>query len=65
MLRSLLPLLIAASLAAQTPSAGVLKQAAQEMVDARAKFTQEVVDSIFSFSELGYQETETSAYVTG
>ncbi|MBL8296412.1 MAG: amidohydrolase, partial [Bryobacterales bacterium] len=46
-------------------SAGVLKQAAQEMVDARAKFTQEVVDSIFSFSELGYQETETSAYVTG
>lgn len=65
MVRSLLPLLLAASLAAQTPSAGVLKQAAQEMVDARAKFTQEVVDSIFSFSELGYQETETSAYVTG
>src|SRR5678815_717566 len=24
-----------------------------------------MVDSVFSFSELGYQETETSAYVTG
>lgn len=65
MLRSLLPLCLAAALAAQPPSAGVLKQAAQEMVDARAKLTQEIVDSIFSFSELGYQETETSAYVTG
>ena len=35
------------------------------MVEARRTFTQQMVDSIFSFSELGYQETETSAYVTG
>jgi len=65
MLRCLPPLLFAAALAAQTPPSGVLKQAAQEMADARAKLTQEIVDSIFSFSELGYQEIETSAYVTG
>ena len=35
------------------------------MVDGRTVFTQQFVDSVFSFSELGYQETETSAYVTG
>lgn len=51
--------------AQQQPSLDVLKQAAVEMTDARKKFTQEVVDTIFSFSELGYQELETSAYVTG
>ena len=33
------------------------------MVEARRIFTQQMVDSIFSFSELGYQERETSAYV--
>ena len=51
--------------AAQPPSLDVLKQAAQEMVQGRAKFTQQMVDSIFSFSELGYQEVWTSEYVTG
>jgi aminobenzoyl-glutamate utilization protein B len=35
------------------------------MVEGRRAFTQQMVDSIFSFSELGYQEFETSAYVTG
>jgi aminobenzoyl-glutamate utilization protein B len=50
---------------AQTPPLDVLKQAAMEMTEGRRKFTQEMVDSIFSFSELGYQETETAAYVTG
>ena len=49
---------------AQTPSNEVLKQAAVEMVDARRVFTQQMIDSIFSFSELGYQEFETSAYIT-
>ncbi len=49
----------------QAPSPDVLKQAALEMADGRAKFTQVMVDSIFSFSELGYQEFETAAYVTG
>ena len=49
---------------AQAPPADVLKQAAREMVEARAKLTQEIADSIFSFAELGYQEFETMRYVT-
>ena len=57
-----LPLL---TLAAQPPSVDVLKQAAREMVEGRRTLTQQMVDSIFSFSELGYQEVETSKYVTG
>lgn len=32
--------------------------------DAKSKVTQEMVDMVFSFSELGFQETETSAYLT-
>ena len=51
--------------AGQTPPVDVLKQAAREMAESRRKMTQEVVDSIFSFAELGYQENETAAYVTG
>lgn len=52
------------TLAAQPPNPGVLKQAAREMVEGRRTLTQQMVDSIFSFSELGYQEIETSRYVT-
>jgi aminobenzoyl-glutamate utilization protein B len=33
-------------------------------VDARAKLAQEMVDSVFSFGELGFQEFETSRYLT-
>lgn len=58
-------LLAGLSLCAQTPDLKILKQAAAEMTDARQKFAQVMVDSIFSFSELGYQETETSNYITG
>ena len=32
-------------------------------VDSRAKFTQQMVDQIFSFGELGFQEVETSKYI--
>ncbi|HLB38429.1 MAG TPA: hypothetical protein VJL31_17805, partial [Gemmatimonadales bacterium] len=32
-------------------------------VDARAPFTQQMVDQIFSFGELGFQEFETSKYL--
>ncbi len=32
-------------------------------IDSRAKFTQQMVDQIFSFAELGFQEFETSAYL--
>lgn len=34
-------------------------------IDKRQKFTQEMVDMIFSFGELGFQEFETSKYITG
>ena len=33
-------------------------------VDQQNKMAQEMVDMVFSFSELGFQETETSAYLT-
>ncbi|MGD2166505.1 MAG: amidohydrolase [Gammaproteobacteria bacterium] len=33
-------------------------------VDARRKLVQEIVDSLFSFSELGFQEFETQRYLT-
>src|SRR3981081_348037 len=52
-------------LVAQAPSPDVLQQAAGEMVEARRTFTQHMVDTIFSLAEVGYQETETSAYITG
>jgi aminobenzoyl-glutamate utilization protein B len=42
-----------------------LKQAAAAGVDERAKLVQEMVDSVFSFAEPGFQEVRTSAYLTG
>jgi aminobenzoyl-glutamate utilization protein B len=42
-----------------------LKQEALTKVDARAKLIQEMVDQVFSFGELGFQELETSKYLTG
>jgi aminobenzoyl-glutamate utilization protein B len=42
-----------------------LKQAAAAAVDKRAKLVQEMVDSIYSFAEPGFQEVRTSAYLTG
>jgi aminobenzoyl-glutamate utilization protein B len=42
-----------------------LKKQAAADVDARSVFTQQMVDSIFSFSELGFEEVETQRYVTG
>lgn len=41
-----------------------LKADAVSSVDSMAKLTQEIVDSLFSFSELGFQEFETQAYLT-
>ncbi len=41
-----------------------LKREAVAEVDKLQKLTQEMVDSIFSFAELGFQEYETSKYVT-
>ncbi len=42
-----------------------LKREALEEVDKLQTFTQQMVDQIFSFSELGFQEYQTSRYVTG
>jgi len=42
-----------------------LKREAVAEVDKSQKLIQEMVDSIFSFAELGFQEFETSKYVTG
>ena len=41
------------------------KADAASKIDARAKMAQEMVDSVFSFGELGFQEFETSRYLTG
>ena len=42
-----------------------LKQDAAAEADAMREFTQQMVDQVFSFGELGFQETETSKYLTG
>jgi aminobenzoyl-glutamate utilization protein B len=54
-----------AVLAQQSPQLASLKQEAVEEVDRLHILTQQMVDEIFSFSELGFQEHETSRYVTG
>ena len=41
-----------------------LKREAAADVAARARFTQQMVDQIFSYGELGFQEVETSRYLT-
>jgi aminobenzoyl-glutamate utilization protein B len=50
---------------AQRPDLAALKKEAMAEVDKRQKLVQEMVDSIFSFAELGFQEFETSRYLTG
>jgi aminobenzoyl-glutamate utilization protein B len=59
-------LLVAPLLSAQqAPSLDALKQEAVVETDKMQTFTQQMVDQIFSYSELGFQEFETSKYVTG
>src|SRR5580693_2746348 len=50
--------------AQQTTQLPALKQEAMAEVDKLQTLTQQMVDEIFSFSELGFQEYETSRYVT-
>ncbi|MBI3684278.1 MAG: amidohydrolase, partial [Acidobacteria bacterium] len=57
--------MLVSSLAAPAADIAALKREARALVRANATLTQQMVDSIFSFSELGFQEFETSAYVTG
>ena len=42
-----------------------LKAEAAREIDAKAKLIQEMVDQVFSYGELGFQEFETSKYLTG
>src|SRR5205809_6542012 len=47
----------------QSPRLVGLKQEVVRDVASRAQFTQQMVDQIFSYGELGFQETETSRYL--
>jgi aminobenzoyl-glutamate utilization protein B len=49
--------------AAQADRLGELKRSAVDEVENRTRFTQQMVDQIFSYGELGFQEFETSAYL--
>ena len=50
---------------AGSPQLEKLKQDVAKEIDANAKHIQEMVDQVFSFGELGFQEFETSKYLTG
>lgn len=60
---AVLSFMVSSPAAAEAPEA--LKMEAAAGVDARAKLVQEMVDSIFSFAEPGFQEFKTQEYVTG
>jgi aminobenzoyl-glutamate utilization protein B len=65
----LLACLLAAATAAQAQSSpadlAAMKKDAATKVDAEAKQIQVMVDTVFSYSELGYHEVHTSAYLSG
>jgi aminobenzoyl-glutamate utilization protein B len=48
-----------------SPQLTALKTTAAASIDEMAKLVQEMVDTVFSFGELGFQEFETSRYLTG
>ena len=51
---------------AQTaPDVDALKRLAMAEVEKRQTLVQQIVDQIFSYSELGFQEVETARYLTG
>src|SRR5690606_35814903 len=60
---------LSAILLATTPVAfsqdvPALKAELKDMVDERADLTQQIVDSVFSFAEVGFHEYETMRYLT-
>ena len=58
--------LITASASAQPdPRLAALKLEAAREIDGQAKLIQQMVDQVFSYAELGFQEFETSKYLTG
>lgn len=54
----------AASSAIAAPPLAAIKSQSIVEVDARSKLAQEINDSLFSFSELAFQEYETARYLT-
>ena len=50
---------------AQPAQLDAWKQQLAQDIRSREKFTANMVDQIFSFGELGFQEFETSAYLVG
>src|SRR5579871_844063 len=61
---SLLRLSTLLVLAAPSNNLESLKKEAVDKIDARRELVQQMVDQIFSYAELGFQEFETSQYVT-
>jgi aminobenzoyl-glutamate utilization protein B len=59
-----LALILPASSFSQSQKLPALKQEATQEVDKLKDFTQQMVDMIFSFGELGFQEFEASRYIT-
>ena len=49
---------------AQSNDLDSLKAEAVSSIDSLAKLNQEIIDSLFSFAELGFQEFETQRYLT-
>ncbi len=56
--------LVARTFGQAMPSLDSLKQEAETEVEHRQVFVQQMVDQIFSYGELGFQEFETSRYLT-
>ena len=60
------PLALALGAQARTDARiDALKAELARSIDGRAKLAQQMVDQVFSFGELGMQETETSKYLAG
>ena len=55
----------AAAIQDHDPRLEAMKSEALELVEGREKLVQEIVDQLFSFGELGFQEFETQRYLTG
>ena len=62
---ALTPHAAAAQAASPNPRLDALKAEAVQEIDGRAKMIQEIIDEVYSFGELGFQEFETSKYLTG
>jgi aminobenzoyl-glutamate utilization protein B len=55
----------AATIQDPDPRLEAMKIEALELVEGHAKLVQEIVDQLYSFGELGFQEFETQRYLTG